>query len=322
MPTPMVSVVIPCKGRQAQLHRALASVSAQTVRPAEVVVVDDGSEPPLAVADGFAVPVRLVRQTNRGPSAARNRGVREAAGDWIALLDSDDTWMPDKLEVQLRLLARHPEAGFCVADMQTRGRPPIAFPLTPPGGEAEGLVPDALERLLARRYIHTSGVMFRKAVFTAVGGFDEALWYCEDRDLWLRLAAATRVAATSRRLTVFYREDGNLSDWETTPRERETDVYILTKVLANPLFGRPVRAQAAALLGLVLYELGYCYRKHGKPWACCLASLRSLTRGGPAGANLKNLLYCWPEALAGVFRRPLPLPAAPATTPRLTPIRK
>src|SRR2546423_12351156 len=134
-----VSVVIPCKDRPERLLRALASVRGQTILPDEVIVVDDGSEPPLVHDSDEKIPVKLIRQNNRGPSAARNRGVQEASGDWIALLDSDDTWLADKLETQLNLISRYESAGFCVCDMIVHGRLVAEFPFAPANGVADGL---------------------------------------------------------------------------------------------------------------------------------------------------------------------------------------
>ncbi len=295
---PIVSVIIPCKDRPQHLLRALASVREQTILPDEVIVVDDGSEPPLALDYGEEmIPVKLIRQSNRGPSAARNRGILEASGDWIALLDSDDTWVADKLETQLDLISRHESAGFCVCDMVTHGRPAVEFPFAPADGSPDGVIEDALERLLPGCYIHTSGVMFRKDVFTAVGGFDENLWYCEDRDLWLRLAAATEVVATTRRLSEYFREGESLSVHEHTAVEAIVGVYIIDKLIKSDLFERRIKDRAAVLKGEVLYSLAYTYRKNGRPIKCCHASYKSLREGGPVTANLKNLFYCWPELL-------------------------
>ncbi|MGI9106251.1 MAG: glycosyltransferase family 2 protein [Pyrinomonadaceae bacterium] len=301
---PKVTVIIPCKDRPEKLHRALASVSAQTVLPLEVIVVDDGSDVPLQLThDGYRVPVRIIRQTNQGPSAARNRGVREATGDWIALLDSDDTWLPAKLETQVGLIAQHADAGVCACDMLTRGRAGVAFPLAPHGGQQDGIVEDTLGRLLPGCYIHTSGVMFRKDVFAKVGGFDERLWYCEDRDLWLRLAAATKWIATTKVLTEYFREGDNLSDHENTPLEAEAGVYILKKMLVNNLFDARVKNEAAKLLAQTLHDLSYLHRKKAQPVACCRAAVLSLRRGGAVIPNLKNLTFCWPEALRLLPRR-------------------
>ena len=291
-----ISVVIPCKDRAESLHRALVSVSEQTMLPDEVIVVDDGSEPPLRVSERYAMPVKIIRQRNQGPAAARNRGVREAAGEWIALLDSDDVWFPEKLATQWQLITQHKTAGFCVSNMEMHGWPPMAFPLTPTAGD-EGLIEDALDRLLPGRFIPTPGVMFRKDMFIKVGGFDERLWYCEDYDLWLRLAATTKVVATEKCLGACYRENISLSSQEQTPAAGEAGVYILKKVMGSDLFDERAKQQAAMRLGKTLYDLAYSYRKHGQPLKCCAAAWQSLRSGGPLGANLKNFFFCWPELI-------------------------
>src|SRR3972149_3633636 len=96
-----VSVVIPCYNGAVYLHETIESALAQTHSPLEVLVIDDGStDDSAAIADSFGSPVRVIRQTNQGESVARNRGIDEARGDWIAFLDSDDVWNPTKLERQ------------------------------------------------------------------------------------------------------------------------------------------------------------------------------------------------------------------------------
>jgi glycosyltransferase involved in cell wall biosynthesis len=96
-----ISVVIPAYNAAAFLPRSIASVRAQTLQPVEVIVVDDGStDDTTAVAAGLGV--RVITRTNSGPSAARNTGIQMASGDWIALLDADDRWSPEKLERQAK----------------------------------------------------------------------------------------------------------------------------------------------------------------------------------------------------------------------------
>src|SRR5262245_53259028 len=97
----MISVVIPCHNAAAYLRSSIDSVLAQTVPPREILVIDDGSTDESAtVAMSYAPRVRVVKQTNRGPASARNRGIEEATGEWIAFLDADDVWRPQKLERQ------------------------------------------------------------------------------------------------------------------------------------------------------------------------------------------------------------------------------
>jgi glycosyltransferase involved in cell wall biosynthesis len=99
---PSVTVVIPCFNAAAFLHATLESALHQTCAPFEVLVIDDGStDGSAAIASSYGPPVRVIAQTNQGESVARNRGIDEARGDWIAFLDADDLWMPGKLERQL-----------------------------------------------------------------------------------------------------------------------------------------------------------------------------------------------------------------------------
>src|SRR5208337_4579078 len=108
-----VSVVIPTYNRGELLIETIESILAQTAKPGEVIVVDDGStDDTQERLARYADRVRYVRQPNQGVAAARNHGVREARGKWIAFIDSDDVWHPRKLECQLRVLADHPDLGI------------------------------------------------------------------------------------------------------------------------------------------------------------------------------------------------------------------
>lgn len=292
-----VSAVIPCKDRPLLLDRALDSISRQTILPDEIILVDDGSDPAITVSKKYPVPLKIVRQENRGPAAARNRGIAEASGEWIALLDSDDTWVPEKTEYQLRLLSQYPHAGFCISNMTTHGRPAVEFPLAPETGAADGIVRDAVERLLPGRFISSSGIMFKRDVFYRVGGFDEDLWFCEDYHLWVRLAAVTPVVATTTCLNDVFREGGNLSDFENDPSAGEVIASIFRKLMVWPLFESHIRQRAGVIMGQKLFDLAYTYRKSGRPFACCWATTRSLANQGPLKANLRNFVFCWPDLL-------------------------
>ena len=104
-PNQSVSVVIPCYNGAKFIRQTLDSVLAQTVEPHEILVVDDGStDESREIAQSYGPPVRVIRQPNQGESVARNRGIEEARGDWIAFLDADDLWMPTKLERQIEVL--------------------------------------------------------------------------------------------------------------------------------------------------------------------------------------------------------------------------
>src|SRR5690606_16089725 len=186
-----ISVVIPTHNRPAGTLEALGSVLAQTALPQEVVVVDDGSAPPLILPGEMAGNplVRRVRlESNRGAAAARNAGIAAAKGDWIAFLDSDDLWMPDKLERQ-------------TAFARERGGGPLACHATGfarsdnvRGAGNEVLVPanarDAADFASGCWFAPGSTSLVPKTAFARVGPFDEQLGRLEDFDWFLRLGLA------------------------------------------------------------------------------------------------------------------------------------
>lgn len=183
----LVSIIIPAYNQAHYLGRAIQSALAQTHSDLEVIVVDDGStDDTAAVAQGFADPrLRYVYQVNRGLSAARNTGLRHASGDFVSFLDSDDQFLPHKLELLLAELERYPEAGLAAGQ---------AIPVDPDGqpiGQvfAKGLPAEAAHWLLGNP-LHVGSVLLRRAWQTRVGYFDESLRSYEDWDLWLRLARA------------------------------------------------------------------------------------------------------------------------------------
>lgn len=196
---PLVSVVIPTFNRAGTIQRALDSVVRQTHRPLEIIVVDDAStdDTPRLVDRGFCpVPLTLVALShNEGAAAARNHGIALAQGDYVAFLDSDDEWQPDKLARQLAGLG--PETGASYTGIASYGEDGRLCGLS--RATAEGDLRPAL-------YDHnlvgsTSCVMARRDLLQQVGGFNASLRSCQDWDLWLRLAALTRFACVPEPLT-------------------------------------------------------------------------------------------------------------------------
>jgi glycosyltransferase involved in cell wall biosynthesis len=188
---PTVSVIVPTYNRRELLPRALASVLAQGCsEPVELIVVDDGSTDGSAslVAADFPT-VTVIRQENRGVSAARNAGIRVARGPWIALLDSDDHWLEHKLERQLRALSAQPELRLCHTE-EIWIRKGLRVNPMKKHQKAGGWI---YQRCLPRCCISPSSVLIRRDLFTDVGLFDEGLPACEDYDLWLRVCAKERV---------------------------------------------------------------------------------------------------------------------------------
>ena len=198
---PLVSVVIPTFERRALMCEAVASVLAQTFADFELIVVDDGSQDDTVgeLAARFADSrLRVVRQENRGASAARNRGVAEARGEWLAFLDSDDTWLPPKLERQLQMLADHPEAPACYTGEIWYRDGRWANPRNVHTKYSGWIFPYCLPLCI----ISPSSILMKRALFETLGGFDETLPACEDYDLWLRLSARYSVQLLEERLIV------------------------------------------------------------------------------------------------------------------------
>lgn len=181
-PGPLVSCIVPVHNGERFLKEAVDSIFAQTHRPIEVIVVDDGStDGTPEVALSYGARVKCVRQDNAGPAAARNRGVEEARGEFIAFLDSDDTWMPTKIAGQVERFASDPGLGICLCHIRNVWEPEVA--------EEE-------RRLQGHRRTQpvpgysTVALMARASVFGVVGPFDTRLGHTDDTDWFVRARAA------------------------------------------------------------------------------------------------------------------------------------
>ena len=182
----MVSVIIPTYNRAHLLPRCLDSVLAQTLEPDEIIVVDDGSTDSTQSLVRRGYPrITLITQKNRGVSAARNVGIRAARGEWLAFLDSDDAWLPEKLARQMETVAA--DAGCNVVHTDEIWiRNGIRVNPQRKHRKYDGSI---FKRCLPLCAISPSSVMIRRGVFDTVGLFDETLPVCEDYDMWLRICA-------------------------------------------------------------------------------------------------------------------------------------
>ena len=207
---PEVSVVIPTYNSARYLTEAVDSVLAQTFRNIEVIVIDDGStDDTELVMRRYAAPVKYIRQENTGVSGARNTGIRESSGRYIAFIDADDVWHPQKLERQMAVLWRaRSERRACYC----------AFTVTDPN-----LVPSEISRssrtgpllddlLLSGNVVGTpSTVICERSLFEEVGCFDPALSQCADWELWVRLSLRTDFCYLDEPLVYYRLHDSNMS---------------------------------------------------------------------------------------------------------------
>ena len=182
--SPLVSVIIPTYNRRYCLGRAIDSVVSQTYTDFELIVVDDGStDGTLDLLQDYGGRIRVMQQRNSGVSAARNAGIRAAKGTFIALLDSDDCWMAQKLEKQVAFFNTIPDAQICqTQELWIRNGKRVN-----PKKRHQKYSGMIFEKTLPLCLVSPSAVMIRKSLFDEVGLFDESLPACEDYDLWLRI---------------------------------------------------------------------------------------------------------------------------------------
>jgi len=182
-----ISVVIPTFNRAGQILGALGSVFSQTVQPFEVIVIDDGSSDSTEeVLAPFMQAIRYIKTENRGVSAARNRGILEATGEWIAFLDSDDTWEPTKLQRQAQVIERtDAKVCFCASMDETKNRLDDLQKMDPDLAEAgDRFYPKGDCRLFMHsKHPFLQSMMVEKQALMHAGIFDESLKVAEDTKL-------------------------------------------------------------------------------------------------------------------------------------------
>ena len=182
---PLVSVIIPTYNRAWVLREAIDSVMAQEFKDYELIVVDDGSTDSTGqILDSYNQELRVLRQSNKGVSSARNRGIVSAKGRLIAFLDSDDLWLPRKLSTQVDFFNSHP-AAMINQTQEIWIRNGVRVNPKTRHHKFGGMI---FERSLALCLVSPSAVMMKRSLFDEVGMFDENLPACEDYDLWLRIS--------------------------------------------------------------------------------------------------------------------------------------
>ena len=211
---PTVSVVMPTYNHAAFIGEAIQSVLAQTYGDFELIVVDNYSEDDTeSIVRGFNDPrIEYLKFSNNGVIAAsRNAALKQARGEFIAFLDSDDTWTPDKIEIQLKHLEANPNVALVCGSLVTR-RNDEPFD-TAARSSTAGLAGFSYNWLLDRSFIFCSSVMVRREVIDDVGLFDEdpEMVSSEDWDLWLRIARRHRLVLLARQLGSYRVHGSNVS---------------------------------------------------------------------------------------------------------------
>jgi glycosyltransferase involved in cell wall biosynthesis len=251
-----VSVVIPAHNSAATLARALESAVSQTAPPFETIVVDDCSvDDTVAIAESYADRgVRVVRLTERGGAAgARNEGIKAARGEFIAFLDSDDEWLPTKLEKQMRLMNSDEKLSLvsCAATLFAPGGRNLGDLY---GGHSPTVGPDAWKALLVTNFIATPSVLARRDQLIKLGGFDRTLKIGEDQDMWIRLALIGDIGFEPENLVNVHEQEKSLSSWDLEEQLKYTLPMIEKHI--RSLSGRLTHAEIRKIRGERIGRLG------------------------------------------------------------------
>jgi glycosyltransferase involved in cell wall biosynthesis len=230
-----VSVVIPTYNAPRFLIEAVKSVLAQTYTDYELIIIDDGSGPETREAlEPYMDRIRYIRQENTGIAGARNCGIKEAHGKYVAFLDHDDLWLPEKLEKQMARAGECPEAGVIYCDFvnfldipgeQRELGDPFAKKKKPEG--------NVLAALFERNFINTLVMLFKREVFEKVGGFDAGYKLILEYDMALRAAGEYDFARVPEALARYRIHPGNTSGGRALSVTQER-LQALQKIYANP----------------------------------------------------------------------------------------
>ncbi len=239
-----VAALIPVFNRRKQVVRAVASALAQTLPPDEVIVVDDGSSDGTAAAlrAEFGTRIVVIEQQNRGVSAARNRAVEAAHSEWVAFLDSDDLWLPTKLEQQFAAIrSMGPDFGACFTNCDYLGDPDKVATVFEEAGlpvdQPFGAVRNPIEYIIDDLGIMVQSLLVRRSLLQKVGGFDCDLGISEDRDLVLKLSFETRFCYASAPLTSIDRTPG-VSRLTGRLHHKTDESYTCMQVLLERMLAR------------------------------------------------------------------------------------
>jgi len=211
-PKPLVSVIIPTYNYEQYLARTIKSVLKQTYKNIEIIICDDGStDNTREIIKKFKhhKKIRCYYQSNQGPASARNLGIKKAKGEFIAFLDSDDYWLPKKIEKQLKIFTKNKQIGlvYCFHYwVNEKGK------IT--GKKKKSYRGDIWQDLLQGNLVvgSSSATVVKKECFDKIGLFDESLKSCEDWDMWLRIARVYQIDLIPELLVKITQHQGQLGN--------------------------------------------------------------------------------------------------------------
>lgn len=221
-----ISVIIPAYNSAAFITDAVRSILDQSQPVNEIVIVDDGStDATQTVVESLSGPIIYIKQPNQGPSTARNTGIDAAKNDWIAFLDADDQWTPNKIERQLNVLQNYPELVLIAGDMAEIDNDDHILTesvldkhhLLRKFQELENRpIPNALAELVTKNFIPTGTVLVKKSALLEAGCFNPSIRFGEDLECWSKIAAKHPIACMSD-ILMLRRQHGNNATQLTAP---------------------------------------------------------------------------------------------------------
>ncbi len=197
-----ISVIIPCYNAERTIINTLKSVLCQTVPPSEIIIVNDGSSDKSEeiindfISENKSIQIQLITKENGGVSSARNIGMKSASGEWIALLDSDDEWLPTKLERQIEVLRTMPEIDFLGCNRNGERYDTFL------GLKFKRLTRVAAKTFLLKNFFPVPTVIFKKSILDTVGFFDERQRYAEEGNYFIRIANKHNVYLLNESLVI------------------------------------------------------------------------------------------------------------------------
>ncbi len=303
--TPRFSVIIPAFNSVATLARAIESARAQTLSAHEIIVVDDGSTDSTAsVAESFGDTVRLLRQSNCGVAAARNAGARAATGEWLAFLDADDWYHPDRLRLHAEWVAEDSTLDFLTGDYEYRddagqllgtslaqheaGRMMLAKAQGSPRVVMDR--PDEIEAYVADHFGDTHTLSVPRQAFLELGGYPHGFKVCEDVHFLVRLVARSRrIGVICQSLGVYVIHGGSATRRNPVAAQQENVRTLIDLERQARNFPTPVRQGVRHRVQSARYNLGCALSKSGRRVAAVSAVLPTLCER-PGWQSLRDVL--------------------------------
>ena len=271
-----VSVIIPTYNCAQYITEAVESVLNQTYKDFEIIVVDDGStDNTKEVIKPYLNKIKYIYQQNSGPSAARNRGIKEAKGEYIAFLDADDIWLAQKLELQIKFMEKEKEVGLIFSDMilfNEKGIIKNSFlkeklffnklSIKPLSSTEKVIYDNVFNALLQENFIPTNTVIVKKECFNKVGFFDKTLFSVEDRDMWLRIGLFYDIGFINFPLVLTRFHETNISaNQELALKSRLKVMKKFLNYSNLPIKSKKIIKQT---INKIYFDLGYLYFTYEK----------------------------------------------------------